>query len=116
MVVPPARPIDTTSSDDSTSESSVRRVRPGTLAPPARFYTPCSAPKPHLDGLRATLQSQEVKTMSVLARRFGVGLRVDRRFVGSAGFAVKMVGVGLLAGLLLVVCQFLIDAWFRAIR
>jgi len=54
--------------------------------------------------------------MSVLARRFGVGLRVDRRFVGSAGFAVKMVGVGLLAGLLLVVCQFLIDAWFRAIR
>ena len=58
--------------------------------------------------------------MSVLARRLGagirVGLRVDRRLVGSAGFAVKMVGVGLFAGLLLVVCQFLIDAWFRAIR
>src|SRR3954467_7208424 len=56
MVVPPARPIETTSSDDSTSESSVRRVRAGTLAPPARFYTPCSAPKPHLDDARATLQ------------------------------------------------------------
>jgi len=27
-----------------------------------------------------------------------------------------MVGIGLLAGLLLVVCQFLIDAWFLAIR
>ena len=59
--------------------------------------------------------------MSVLARRlgsdrFGDGLRVDRRLMGSAGFAVKMVGIGLFAGLLLVVCQFLIDAWFRAIR
>ena len=54
--------------------------------------------------------------MSVLARRFGVGLRVDRRLMGSAGFAVKVVGVGLLAGVLLVVCQFLIDAWFRATR
>ncbi len=55
--------------------------------------------------------------MSVLARRFG-GDRfgVDRRLAGSAGFAVKMVGIGLFAGLLLVVCQFLIDAWFRAIR
>jgi len=60
--------------------------------------------------------------MSVLARRFGGDrfgadkLGIDRRLVGSAGFAVKMVGVGLFAGLLLVVCQFLIDAWFRAIR
>ena len=59
--------------------------------------------------------------MSVLARRFGgdrfgVGRRVDRRLMGSAGFAVKMVTIGLFAGLLLVVCQFLIDAWFRAIR
>ena len=55
--------------------------------------------------------------MSVLARRIG-GDRfgIDRRLVGSAGFAVKVVGVGVLAGLLLVVCQFLIDAWFRAIR
>jgi hypothetical protein len=52
--------------------------------------------------------------MSVLARRFG-----GDRLAGSAGFAgflVKMVGIGLFAGLLLVVCQFLIDAWFRAIR
>src|SRR3954453_19116 len=57
MVVPPARPIETTSIDDSTSESSVRRVRAGTLAPPARFYTPCSPPKPPLDGPRATLGS-----------------------------------------------------------
>ncbi|HEX3901261.1 MAG TPA: hypothetical protein VH853_00320 [Polyangia bacterium] len=55
--------------------------------------------------------------MSVLARRFGSGrLGVDRRLAGSAGFAAKMVGIGLFAGLLLVVCQFLIDAWFRAIR
>jgi hypothetical protein len=55
--------------------------------------------------------------MSVLARRFGGDrLGIDRRLVGSAGFAVKMVGIGLFAGLLLVVCQFLIDAWFRAIR
>jgi hypothetical protein len=58
--------------------------------------------------------------MSVLARRLGVErLGVDRRLAGSAGFAgfaVKMVGIGLLAGVLLVVCQFLIDAWFRAIR
>jgi hypothetical protein len=60
------------------------------------------------------LVSQEVKTMSVLARRFGGG-----RLMGGGGFAafaVKMVGIGLVAGLLLVVCQFLIDAWFRAIR
>jgi hypothetical protein len=59
--------------------------------------------------------------MSVLARRFGgdrvgLGLRIDRRLSGGAGFAVKVVGIGLFAGLLLVVCQFLIDAWFRAIR
>ena len=59
--------------------------------------------------------------MSVLARRFGGdrfggGFRGDRRLMGSAGFAVKMVSIGLVAGLLLVVCQFLIDAWFRAIR
>ena len=55
--------------------------------------------------------------MSVLARRLGgdrAGL--DRRLMGGAGFAVKMVTIGLVAGLLLVVCQFLIDAWFRAIR
>jgi hypothetical protein len=49
--------------------------------------------------------------MSILARRLG-----SDRLAGGAGFAVKMVGVGLFAGLLLVVCQFLIDAWFRAIR
>ena len=53
--------------------------------------------------------------MSVLARRFG-GRLGDRGLVGGARFAVKVIGVGLLAGLLLVVCQFLIDAWFRAIR
>jgi hypothetical protein len=52
--------------------------------------------------------------MSVLARRFG-GVRLMGGG-GVAGFAVRMVGIGLLAGLLLVVCQFLIDAWFRAIR
>jgi hypothetical protein len=52
--------------------------------------------------------------MSGLARRFG-GDRLTGG-AGLAGFAVKMVGLGLLAGLLLVVCQFLIDAWFRAIR
>jgi len=50
--------------------------------------------------------------MSVLARRFGG----DRRFAGSAGLVAKMLGIGVLAGLLLVACQFLIDAWFRAIR
>jgi hypothetical protein len=50
--------------------------------------------------------------MSALARR----LESDRRIAGGAGFAAKMIGIGLGAGLLLVVCQFLIDAWFRAIR
>jgi hypothetical protein len=57
--------------------------------------------------------------MSVLARRFGGrlgGPLDDRRLVGGARFAVKVIGVGLFAGVLLVVCQFLIDAWFRAIR
>ena len=55
--------------------------------------------------------------MSVLARRFGGRLGDERGLVGGgARFAVKVLGVGLLAGLLLVVCQFLIDAWFRAIR
>ncbi|HVZ88576.1 MAG TPA: hypothetical protein VHG72_16510 [Polyangia bacterium] len=52
--------------------------------------------------------------MSTLARRIG-----ERRLAGGAGvaaFAAKVVGVGLGAGLLLVVCQFVIDAWFRAIR
>jgi hypothetical protein len=52
--------------------------------------------------------------MSVLARRFG-GVRLIGGG-GFAAFAVKMVGIGLVAGLLLVVCQFLIDAWFRALR
>src|SRR6185369_9824220 len=85
MVVPPARPIETTSSDDSTSESSVRRVRAGTLAPPARFYTPCSAPKPHLDGARATLEPSggkddvglgaAVRGRSTDGRRGGGGVR-----------------------------------------
>jgi hypothetical protein len=50
--------------------------------------------------------------MSALARR----LESDRRIAGSAGFAAKMVGIGFGAGLLLVVCQFLIDALFRALR
>jgi hypothetical protein len=50
--------------------------------------------------------------MSALARR----LESDRRLAGGAAFAAKMVGIGLGAGLLLVVCQFVIDAWFRAIR
>jgi hypothetical protein len=53
--------------------------------------------------------------MSALARRFE-SVESDRRLAGSAGFAAKMVGIGIGAGLLLVVCQFLIDAWFRAIR
>jgi hypothetical protein len=50
--------------------------------------------------------------MAVLARRFGG----DRRLAGSAGFAAKILAIGVFAGLLLVACQFLIDAWFRAIR
>jgi hypothetical protein len=57
--------------------------------------------------------------MSVLARRFGGrldGRLADRGMVGGARFAAKVIGVGLLAGVLLVVCQFVIDAWFRAIR
>jgi hypothetical protein len=52
--------------------------------------------------------------MSTLARRIG-----ERRLAGGAGFAAftaKVLGIGLGAGILLVVCQFLIDAWFRAIR
>lgn len=53
--------------------------------------------------------------MSALARRFEQ-VASDRRLARSAGFAAKMVGIGLGAGLLLVVCQFLIDDWFRAIR
>ena len=53
--------------------------------------------------------------MSALARRVEQW-ESDRRLARSAGFAAKMVGIGLGAGLLLVVCQFLIDAWFRAIR
>jgi hypothetical protein len=53
--------------------------------------------------------------MSALARRFG-GRLGDRGVMGGAGFAAKVIGVGLLAGVLLVVCQFLIDAWFRAVR
>src|SRR6185437_5420381 len=57
MVVPPASPIETTSSEVRTSESSVRRVRPRTLAPPATFYTPRAAPKPPLDGAHASLSS-----------------------------------------------------------
>ena len=54
--------------------------------------------------------------MSTLARRLGSGRLSDHRLAGSAGFAAKMVGVGLGAGILLVVCQFIIEAWFRAIR
>ena len=53
--------------------------------------------------------------MSAIARRLG-GRLGDRGVMSGAGFAVKVIGVGLLAGLLLVVCQFLIDAWFRALR
>jgi hypothetical protein len=47
--------------------------------------------------------------MSASARRLEQG-ESDRRLAGSAGFAAKMVGIGLGAGLLLVVFQ------FRAIR
>ena len=53
--------------------------------------------------------------MSVLARRLE-RWESDKRLAHGAGFAAKMIGVGLGAGLLLVVCQFLIDAWFRALR
>ena len=34
----------------------------------------------------------------------------------SLGFAAKMVGIGLCAGLALVSCQFVIEACFRALR
>jgi hypothetical protein len=36
--------------------------------------------------------------------------------LGTAGFAIKVIGLGLCAGLGLVFCQFLIDAFFRTIR
>ena len=58
---------------------------------------------------------KEDPMMSVLSRRLEQW-ESDRRLAGSAGFVAKMVGIGLGAGLLLVVCEFLIDAWFRAIR
>ena len=35
---------------------------------------------------------------------------------GRLGFAAKMVGIGLCAGLALVSCQFVIEACFRALR
>jgi hypothetical protein len=36
--------------------------------------------------------------------------------LGTAGFAMKVIGIGLGAGLGLICCQFLIDAVFRSIR
>ena len=33
-----------------------------------------------------------------------------------AGFAAKMIGIGLFAGTTMVYCQFLIDACFRGLR
>ncbi len=56
---------------------------------------------------------------------WGLARRTSERTVGgsvggitgeSLGFAAKMVGVGLCAGLALVTCQFLIDALFHAAR
>jgi hypothetical protein len=36
--------------------------------------------------------------------------------LGTASFAIKVIGIGLCAGLGLIVCQFLIDAFFRTIH
>jgi hypothetical protein len=35
---------------------------------------------------------------------------------GTLGFAAKMIGIGLCAGIALCCCQFLIDTFFRTIR
>jgi hypothetical protein len=49
--------------------------------------------------------------MSVLARRASAG-----RSSRGMGFAAKMIGIGLAAGVVLAYCQFLIDACFRGIH
>jgi hypothetical protein len=36
--------------------------------------------------------------------------------LGTAGFAIKVIGIGLCAGIGLLGCQFLIDAFFRTLR
>ncbi len=49
--------------------------------------------------------------MSVLASRANGG-----RPKGSVSFAAKVLGIGVVAGVVLVYCQFLIDACFRGIH
>jgi hypothetical protein len=53
----------------------------------------------------------EVQMMGGLARRLHLG-----RPGPALGFAVKVIGIGLFAGLTLVYCQFLLDACFRGLH
>ena len=55
--------------------------------------------------------------MSGIATRIGERRgRTNWGTTGTAGFAMKMVGIGLCAGLGLCCCQFLIETFFQAIR
>ena len=49
--------------------------------------------------------------MAGLARRLH-----DKRAMGAMGFAAKVIGIGIGAGLILVYCQFLLDACFRGLH
>jgi hypothetical protein len=47
----------------------------------------------------------------------GLARRLHRGHKGEAvGFAAKVIGIGLFAGLTLVYCQFLLDACFRGLH
>jgi hypothetical protein len=54
--------------------------------------------------------------MAGLAKRFHMGREGAGSGSGVWGFAAKVIGIGLVAGLMLVYCQVLLDACFRGLH
>src|SRR5690349_3950221 len=121
MAVPPPRPMERTSSDDRTRDNSVRRVRLATLprprgvSDPVRFYIHRTFQKPAVNQVGLMLGSVEIaesqeagqmegRMMWDLVRRVEggeTGRMPERRPGDSIGFAAKVIGVGVFAGLML---------------
>jgi hypothetical protein len=54
--------------------------------------------------------------MAGLAKRFQLGRAGSGSGSSAWGFAAKVIGIGLCAGLMLVYCQVLLDACFRGLH
>jgi hypothetical protein len=111
--VPPARPIETTSSDDRTSDSSVRRVRPKPYHLLAGFthIAPGRNAPLTVPAVVSPVRRDTNMTMNALVKHIR-----DTRASETFGFALKVIGIGLFAGLTITYCQFLIDACFKGLH